>query len=367
MAWERALGEALGRTETFVPLLSPSYFASANCGKEWSAFSKRLPESHQRLGQPGLVQPVLLVPQEDLHPMPAVVAALQYTHEDYPEVYKDRGLLYLLDVRGEDDNYNKFVHVLADKLVRAARSHRLAPAAVTPSFTNLSSAFHDARTSAQVVDQDAPPGRRLFAQFLYVAARKQELAGHRQQCSGYGVEGGLDWQPYLPVSQDEVGWIANSVALRERYRYEPVQFDEMIVSRIEEAVRERKVVVVIVDVWTLRLDRYRMLMSELDRYNLFSCIVMAPVNIADEETRRDEPELRSLLEETFFNRHMTADPDTLAMWVSSAQELESRLADMLGKAKMRIIRRYEVTRRAGGPGTSSRPPLIVGTSPRDGS
>jgi hypothetical protein len=102
-------------------------------------------------------------------------------------------------------------------------------------------------------------------------------------------------------------------------------------------------------------------MRQLDDYNLPSCVVIVPVNRGDAETARCEETLRATLEATFVNRHLAPDPDMFVTWVDSLEALEERLARALGTAKMRIIQRYEVTRRARSGGEPARLPLIAGS------
>lgn len=356
-AWPDVLREALRTARAFVPLLSPSYFASEYCGKEWASFTDRLPVVAQDVSKPGLVQPVLLVGPQDLNPMPPAVQNTQFTHADYPAEYAANGLAYLLGLPSQDDNYRRFVHAFADKLVRAIRNNELPPAEQIPPLDSICSAFHDTRTRQQLVSRMSQPGRMLFAQFVYVAARAEELTELRIECSAYGELGGLDWRPYLPSSDAEIHLLANKVALDERFRYESVDLNDDLIDRINAAENARKVVVLVVDTWTLRLPRYRRLMEELDRYTLPNCVVVVPINRNDVETARSEAELELVLTRAFMRHHVKPDPDTFATGIDTPEELMRRLARALGVAKMRIIKMAEMTRATPIRG-SSRMPVI---------
>jgi len=357
--WPDVLGEALRTAGTFVPILSPAYFSSQYCGKEWTAFARRLPARPVNPTEPGPVQPVLLVPPGDLHPMPPAVAAHQYCHDDYPDQYLERGLSYLLNVPSETDSYWKFLHAFAGKLIGALRSNPTSCAASLEPLAAIPSAFHDEMSHLQLIERGGPPSKHLFAEFVYIVARAEELRDLRQELSSYGDEGGLDWRPYLPMYDAEIGMIAAQVASRERFRYEPVPLDDHLVERVVTAAGARKVVVVVVDVWTVRIERYRKLMEDLDNRNVPACVIIVPVNFSDVETMRSQELLRATLEATFVNRHLVPDPDVFLAWVDTPEGLDARLADALSKAKMRILKQYEVTRRAQALGAFSRLPIIA--------
>jgi FxsC-like protein len=207
----------------------------------------------------------------------------------------------------------------------------------------------------------APPGSHLFAEFVYVAATANEVVPLRQERSAYGDEGGLDWRPYLPEVDREVGMIASEIAGRERFRYELVRLEGDLIERISAAVEANKVVVVIVDPWTIRLQPYQQLMSRLDQRTFANCVIVVPVNFSDQETAQNEGLLRHALEATFVNRHLVQDPDGFVPWIDNPAAFEANLATALAKAKLRVLRRHEVVRRAGEHALFVRPPVLVAT------
>ena len=355
-AWPESLRQALGSVQAFVPVLSPRYFERQYCGKEWAAFASRMPPGAR------LIQPVLFVPPVDLNPMPMVMREIHYAHEKYPREYLDRGLSELLNVPTHRDTYMKFVYAFADVLVTALRESPPTPAREIPLLAEIDSPFHDRETGYRTADPAAPPGRRLFAQFIYVAARRDELQGMRSELEAYGDTGGLDWQPYLPDLDTEIGIIAGEVASRERFFYESAELDGRLVERIQEAIAMNKVVVVVVDPWTVRLARYQTLMRDLDQMASTSCAVLIPVNENDAETAQWRGDLENVVEATFINRTAAPDPAAFAPWIRTPKALEEEMAAKLAGAKMRVLRRDEVVRRARGRNLMSSPPSI-GTSP----
>jgi FxsC-like protein len=341
--WSETLAHALRTARVFIPILSPTYFDRPYCGKEWAAFSQRLSSNADNL-----IQPVRLVARIDLDPQPPVVAVVQSTHDSYPAAYNKNGLAYLLSASSTGDEYRKFLHAFADVVVSAMRKHPLEPAHELAPLREIQSAFHNPATQEQDVVPDSSPGRRLFAQFIYVAARNDEIASLRADVSGYGDEGGLDWQPYFPDTDTEIGMIAAEVASRERFRYEPIPLNEGLVDTIAAAVRRHKIVVVIVDPWTVRLSRYQRLMKELDERSLPTCVVLIPLNERDPEAVSSREKLQAVVEATFVNRMLAPDPDAFVPWIPTFPDLSAQLATKLTRAKLRVLQSHNIARRIQG-------------------
>ncbi len=343
-SWTAKLEEALRTTRAFIPILSPRYFERQYCGKEWAAFRRRLSEQ----SPPPLIQPILLSQRIDIDPMPPAVGSIQLTHDTYPECYQSRGLSYLLSVPAAQNDYWEFVHAFANVLVSALRAHELEPADAIPPLADVQSIFHDPATQEQIVDLNAPPGRRLFAQFIYVAAKQTELAELRSERSAYGDEGGLDWQPYYPDLDLEIGMLAAEVATNERFRYEPLPLDAQLITRLQDAAQRNKIVIVVVDAWTVRLDSYQCLMKELDGRSFPNCVVIIPINERDPETTQSRHDLSTVIEATFVNRALSADNDAFAPWIQTPEALRAELAAKLTSAKLRVIKTDAVVRKARG-------------------
>ncbi|CAO5159361.1 FxsC C-terminal domain [Frankia sp. AiPs1] len=141
-AWSEELSDALHRCHTFVAICSPSFFASEYCGKEWQAFSDRCQDGYLPDGgrSPSLL-PVIWTPLPDL---PPALARLQYDHVGFGELYARRGLRYLLQLRGNHDEYQEFLVSLAERIVHLVRRSPLPPRSETPDFHRIRSAFEPA-------------------------------------------------------------------------------------------------------------------------------------------------------------------------------------------------------------------------------
>jgi FxsC-like protein len=208
--------------------------------------------------------------------------------------------------------------------------------------------------SAFVVDQ---PGRKMvdtsgisetvgprYVQFIYVAGKHSELREIRKSLDYYGHEGGIDWKPFLPNVTNKVAMLAAEVALKDDLLSEVVPLDVGITQRLEEAERTNKIVVIIVDVWSLRLQRYHTLMRLVDERNFLNCVVLVLWNRQDNETLLSRPELEKAIQATFPNKWIMRDPMFLDS-IESLDELKKQLSDAMHKARARIVEKMKVVRR----------------------
>jgi FxsC-like protein len=349
--WPDRLADALKTCRAFVPVLSPTFFSSDWCGREWGIFRARLLEFAAAGRPPPLIQPLLLVPRHTLDPLPAAVEEdvgdIQVGTAQFPEIYLEEGLHYIAKLAQHADDYEQLVTRFAQALVAGLEQGRLEPADDIPQIKQAPNVF--AREGAALragatAETPVPVGR--FAQFVYVAARRSEVQSLRDDVTRYGDEGGLDWKPYRPDLDGEIALIAQEIASKARLRYDGRTADAALVARLTDEDERRKIVVVIADLWTLRLDAYHRVMRELDERDLPNCVVLVPWNLDDAETAASREALSTALEYTFANKAAVKDPQTFVDGIASEEQLRNELAKALDAVRLRLIRIEEVRRRA---------------------
>ena len=148
-------------------------------------------------------------------------------------------------------------------------------------------------------------------------------------------------------------------------------------SACREATAKHKVVVVLVDPWTVRLQRYQRLMRALDEMAATTCVVIIPINETDGETAAQRANLEAVIEATFINRTAAPDPGRVraldphagGVRVGASREANRRedagAAKRRGRAKSHDRQADHVAaqhrRAAGGPMTAARKPGEVVT------
>ena len=298
--WSKAIAKALGTCQTFVPLLSPSYFKSEHCGKEWAIFRDRIDDllrsSIGGLDRPLLMLPVLWKPPSMPSEIPLAIADIQYASPDFPEVYVREGLLALIKRRGKyQDEYREFLWQFADKLLAAGRFWRLPPKSDIPPFESVVSAFH----RPQPIIQPASTGGPRYAQFYYVAARASELTELRHVVAGYGVNGGPDWLPFYPPATDTISMFAQRTATDSLVISEHCEVDDSLSDRIMAAQKVNKIAIIVVDPWSLRVGRFRQALAGFNRLGCYNNAVVIVWNKSDDETARSLAQLEAEVQDVF--------------------------------------------------------------------
>jgi FxsC-like protein len=366
--WPADLVRALQTSQIFVPVYTPRFFTSEYCGKEWAVFRQRQTDHLETArteatvrgetppGRAPVILPVLWVSQKDLpKPLPEVVADLQFDHAAFGKVYSEEGLRLLFRLDRHRDARVEFVDRFADALIQAGRTHRLPPLPATPTLKTVDSAFQ-ARPAEELPKLPASAGGPSYVQFVFVAGRREELQPLRASLDFYG-DSGNEWKPYHPEVQEAVGLTAMNVAFTERLQYEVVPLDPTLIQRLRQAEAANKVVMIVVDTWTLRLDRYRSFMQQYDAGQFLNCVVLIPWNNRDDETVSSRGALERAVGEAFTRRVVAKDPNYFVDTIDSPQTLVQVLSDAVNIARGRILKVAEVKRPLAGDVIMAKPTL----------
>jgi FxsC-like protein len=330
---------------------SPKQF----CGKEWAVFKSRVEAYAKGLPKgsefPALMFPVLWQKETYvLERLPAPLSKIQYKFDDYGKAYAEQGLRVMLRNKKFRQQYDDFVPVLADQIIEAAQRHKLPALPNLPALDQIAGTF-PAGTAApeQIAEKQVAGANPRYVKFIFLAGRKQELQPVRASLESYGEESGGEWKPWLPDPKDEVDRLVQDVIHRENFVSEgAIALDDDLEKRLEEAENTNKIVVIVVDMWTLQLANYRKLMHDVvDPKQLVNCVIVVPWNPQDAEAVNQRQKLETLLQATFVKHTANESPDLLTQ-IDSATKLKDRLAAMLQVTKSKIIRRAEVQRKAVG-------------------
>ncbi len=354
--WSKKLDSALQACRVFVSIYSPTYFKKTFCGKEWAIFSARLSEYIKGLppaqDAPSLILPVLWESEGSvLKNLPGDLSKFQYKTDDYGADYAKYGLRQMMRNKKFEENYLEFVRVLASKIIEAAKMHTLPVPNGLPSIDEIAPVFPVSEAApaaaAQPAVQEANP---RYVKFIFVAAKKNELQGVRTSLSPYGGTGG-EWRPWLPDPEDEIDLLVQDVVRQEKLFSEgTIPLDDNLLQQLEAAQSNNRIVVIVVDTWTLRLQPYRKLMREFDEGKQYvNCVIVVPWNSMDAESVDQQQILEDAVQQTFLNRTLNNSPDLLTQ-IDSVTKMKDRLAAILQVTKSKIIKRAEVLRKAEGNG-----------------
>jgi hypothetical protein len=158
--WGSWLSHQLSICRVFVPLLSPGYFASEMCGKEWAVFAERKTwPRHQQEGGPGGVQgaivPVLWAPMED---MPEPAQQLQFNEGSFPDSYHEIGLYGLMARPKMKRDCRESVYLLAER-IRDVTRQTVIEQGPQRDLATVTSIFSESKKPPRIWREPAePPG-----------------------------------------------------------------------------------------------------------------------------------------------------------------------------------------------------------------
>ncbi|MEU7602867.1 TIR-like protein FxsC [Streptomyces sp. NPDC041003] len=287
--WSERLGAALATCRVFVPLFSPRYFASEMCGKEWFAFAHRAIQhgaaSNERAEA---IVPALWVPVPPSQ-LPGPAERLQFNHNTFGERYVTDGLYGLIKLRGYAEQYERAVYELARRIVRVAETVRLDP--VRPmDYRVVPSAFGP---SGSVGGAGGGPARTLHV--TVAAGSRHDLPDGRSP--EYYGESALDWNPYHPVSQRPIAYVAEDVIKNLNYQTTMSSFDDEA-GHFDSKQPPTRPEILIVDRWVVEDEHRRQRLAAFDQESRPWINVVVPWNRYDHQSRAKEAELARRLEET---------------------------------------------------------------------
>ena len=343
--WPETLAGALQSSRAFVSLFSPTYFQKEYCGKEWTVFCQRQEQFAKEHGvAPGLILPVLWMPESSLPKLPPSVGDIQYKHDDFGAEYAKRGLKQLIKISKFKDDYLAFVEALAGRIVAAVKGHGLPPLPNLPSLDKIPSASH-LQAAAQA---DAPllpitsPGPR-YVQFVYVAENNSRMSELRKKLDGYGPEGGKDWKPFTPAVNRFVASMALEVIAQHDFFYDDIQWKDDLIEELEKAEDEKKIVVLVVDTWTLNIKERQEILRKYDDRSFVNCVVLIPWNDLDEEAQQYRETLEGLVKQVFFKRMKRFGGEHSFLYpISSSEDFKNGLVTALYKTRDLILEQIQI-------------------------
>jgi FxsC-like protein len=296
--WPKRLAQALACCRVFVPLYSPRYFDSEECGKEWFAFSRRVNGQAARLRQPPVeaIVPALWVPVEPAR-LPEAARSIQFDHHSLGARYSAEGFWGIMKVNRYRSDYQLAVMRLAQHIVHVAHQTMLGQDSPAD-YMSLTSVFDDPARHGQQWQPDPAGrgGRRIH--IMIAAPRSGDLPTGRQESAYYGANA-CEWNPYHPESRGPLADYAADLATRLGYRPAVVAFDEP--PGAEAATPVPAPALFLVDPWAAAVNSQATQLREFDKRAERWISVLMPWNRADGETMAAEPTLRPRLAEALSN------------------------------------------------------------------
>jgi FxsC-like protein len=381
--WKAALVKALQTSKVMVPIYSPPYFDSEYCGKEWQFFQMRREEYvKKKLGPelPPVIKPVIWLPPvpDDLG---AAISAAQYTSGNKNDIFNKKGLRHVLKKKEEFKSvYTDYVEKLAQEIVDAAKTYKLPPLDVIPTLGEVKPpppfpcrAIAAAEGIVQTSNVELP----RHVRFVFIAADPNEFGNLRSQAA-YVEKGGREWKPYYPNPENDIFPLVQHIVSGNELRFssDELPFGPNLMQQVEEAREEGKIVILLVDGWTVNWNEgAQRILREFDKRNFINCSVLVPWNEKDVDTISLRDNIEATLKRTFFFSRLKA-PIYYRDSIKNKEELQATLQDIITRIKA-TIRDFSDLKRpvplgsakpiVSGPGAATPLPTAVPPPPQTGS
>jgi FxsC-like protein len=284
--WARTLSEHLAVCKTFVPLYSPHYFLSDDCGKEWHAFCARARNGHAKgTGHVQQVIPAQWIPVP-VKQYPRAAQQIQCRPADLGETYAEHGFYPLTHMGRFRSDYDFAVYSLARQIVNVAEGEP-APPGPALDYESLPSAFAD--SGRQAMRGDKP------FHIVIAAPCLADLPADRTR-DYYGADA-YGWNPYVPDLVEPLAQYASNVARYHGHR-RPQAFS--LLDYADELLRdphERPIApaVLLIDPWAVTQPECRRLLEAYDRMTKPWIQFVIAWNSKDDGLTEQEDQLRGLL------------------------------------------------------------------------
>lgn len=363
-AWPAELDEALQNCRVFVPVFSASYFLSDYCGREWAAFRERLEAVVRGGGQrPPLIVPVLWGPEKTLGTLPPEIADLQLRLRAFGPEYASEGFQYFMRLDGKKDDRERILNRIATELFDLGSGTPLPPLAVPLHIKQLQNPWRSGMNQLGPPRQPEPPavGPR-YIQFVFVAARSDEVGALSRSVEYYGAQGS-EWKPYLPDLPDDIELLTQRISVEQQLRVrDTLPLDGNLIQRLQSAEKERRIVVIVVDTWTLRLNNYRQFMEDYDRSRFSNCIVIVPWNPKDAEVTDQRATLQATVATAFHRIKRDPVSPYFLDSVGPLDDFKAMLSQSLSRLKLELLSDARIYQTAG-PATTPQPILLAPGGP----
>ncbi|MEE1827072.1 TIR-like protein FxsC [Streptomyces sp. BE20] len=347
--WEQQLSRVIGASRTMVALYSPAYFASVYCGKEWTAFDRRMRRHRELTGETvaALIPVLWEPPPEDL---PPEVRRIQYLQYDFGAAYAAGGLRHLLRSDPHGTEYRQVVRTVAERVregvarpvvelrdLDLARVEGCFPAPDAPAGpvrSGLVRIFVAAGRAEGRAAERAAPG---------IAAGADPAPGaesaHDLLCRGgwYGAHP-RDWAPYHPPRLPSLVVQAQRVITRAGHSTSLDTVGPDLAATLDRARENNEVSLLLLDPWAVGREPYRQVLREFDGQNHPVTGVLLPDGADDPPDGPARAELWEGVREVFPRNWLhRSGPDPLFRVRVARETFERVLVEALTTAQNRLL------------------------------
>jgi FxsC-like protein len=359
--WPRRLLEALATCGSFLALMTPRYFQSVPCGKEWYLFGERTRRyDAAALTESSLLKPLMWIPTPPtkMHP---IADPIQHYSAALGRTYQRLGVRQLMRLQRHQDDYRSFVFELAGQIVDGVERHPIPTGAWTVGFDQAVSAFHGPSSPAGKPVSLEQLSRPLLVHLVVAASSRQGMTGVRENLAAYG-DHPLDWAPFRPPMPAPLAEYASGIAANHSFDTGIAELRELP-QRADLASRNNQIVVLLMDAWVTQLEPAKRALSEHNaragQEPPPTTAVLIPNSRDDAETRQNWPGLSQACRSVLAR--LADDDELYRSAITTHRHFELELPGVLEVAKNRLYSSGPVKRSPTG-AIDPQPPRIDGPS-----
>lgn len=353
--WTEELLSALQTSRVLVCMYSQSFFNSEYCGKEVSAFLSRISKYNEtKVTTLDVILPVLWETPSTFS-IPPSLAEIKYSHKVDNEIYTTKGLLTLSKLNRHKDDYLEFIEQLALKIQYLSQSADL-PSVRIDDIKSIPNAFEIVKSKKEKNALPFSNPNPKQTRTIFAVGIKSEIQEIKKQAENYD-ESSEYWKPFYP-DEEEIGIILQQIVSEKKLHYIPVKCTANLPEIIRDAEDHNCVVILIVDPWSARLNKYKIPLNKFDEDRFINTAVVVVWNIEDEETTNEREILISNLRNS-LSRCLLDNTTEVKDDVKSIDELKIAMSTAIDDARAKLLKRAKFFQTIEG-GTSSMP--LLGTS-----
>jgi FxsC-like protein len=260
--------------------------------------------------------------------------------------YHDNGFKHLLDILRPFDGDTKQFKALNEfmvenEFIEAIEPQRTIPKSESDSPPSISNFLNNEDSDFEI------PRVPRYVLFVYVVGHATEIQTVvRNNVNAYSdnKEEIERWKPFLPPFNQEIAIIVQKISSEKNFIYKDFLAGDDLIKNIKKAKDSNKIVIIIVDPWSLKLPKYSKIMEEYNERHFFNCDVLFVLNVKDQETQVKQSELRGKMEQILFTK-IDDKPDFLKKREFNDEKTFRRgLFHALKRTNESIIRRGNVLR-----------------------
>jgi FxsC-like protein len=336
--WSPELTTAIARCRVFVPLYSPRYFESDNCGREWFAFARR--ELTRKARGREVVDAIVpaLWTRLDREKLPHVAQSVQFDHKFLGERYCSEGFYGIMKLQNYRADYQRAVHRLAERIIAIGDESGVFP---DEAVAHQGPAFQGAAADFDSLPSAFGPAsaRRTAAAQLQIAvlAHDTSTLPFGRTPDYYGPTP-YTWSPYRPDYPQPVADYAQELAKKCLDCKPSVGPFEDGIAKWASNGRPVPPSLCLVDPWVSVSAKHHEQLRRLDQVEEPWVSVLVPWNSQDQGTHEARDDLRANLDQ-HLGRKLAGVPRRCQMAATGIPTLQD-FGQILPEMALLMLKRF---------------------------